>query len=207
MKKLFAVCAVCALLSPAISMAQSTEKLWGEIHVNSSQGSVSSSPVAGFSADEKIGFGLKLGGATPLENVHWFVGYDHGQRDLSLTNVKLGTVDSNMFSGGVQYRFDGNEFIKPYASLGLHYTRFDGKLANNTMQMKDSANVGAVASVGALVLLDKTSWKNPIVSFINVEVKKPFASSTEVQTVATRARVTDLKFDDVTLSVGVGKNF
>lgn len=96
--------------------------------------------------------------------------------------------------------------MRPYAGLGLNYTRFSsvkldaGPVLGGSVPLKiDRDSVGWAAQIGA-------DYKIAPKWFLNVDLKY-VAIDTDIRVKANNAKVTKLDIDPLLFSVGVGYRF
>jgi outer membrane protein len=125
------------------------------------------------------------------------------KHDVTVDGVgKLGTVKHLPPTLSLQYHVTGLGAFRPYAGLGLNYTRFSGvRLTHPTAGALnvDKNSFGVAFGAGADYALGG-GW------LLNVDVKKVHIH-TEVTVASTGGHVANLKIDPVLFSIGVGKRF
>lgn len=98
-----------------------------------------------------------------------------------------------------QYHFAPDATVRPYAGLGLNYTRFmDVKLLDGAVTT-DRSSVGPAAQVGADVALGGNWYANLDAKYVQIR--------THVKLVADGSTITRLDIDPWLLSVGLGYRF
>lgn len=142
---------------------------------NDSSGGFSGNPAVGVALDDdtqpsfnltymwKNNIGIELLGALPFE---------HTLSTTGALNGKVATVKQLPPTLSLQYHFDPQSSLRPYASLGINYTTFfdvntTGDLAGTTLDLDDSW--GLAAQVGVDYDLTQDWFLNADLRYINIE--------------------------------------
>ncbi len=178
-----------------------------ELGVFSDGISVSSNPVTGFSGSGKMGFSGKfiVGNIPNLhENIEAVIGGSMSGVKLGLAGTGLGDVDSQVFMGGVRYRFS-NEQIQPYVGLGVHFTSLDGSsLANNTVRVNQAGSgFGTYFEAGVRAVLPK----NDFIDFVSVGVQQFSKTPFILETTVGAAKISDVSTGTTRFGISIGKSF
>ena len=199
-KRLIAVAAVAALAAP-LAQAQDTGS-WivraRALHLDSAD----KSDLAGLTVKNKTFPEVDISYFfTPNLAAELILTYPQ-KHDVNVGALNLGTVKHLPPTLSLQYHFTGLQGFRPYAGVGLNYTRFSG--VNLTHPAAGALNVdknsfGLAFGAGVDVEVGG-GW------LLNVDVKKVHIH-TEVTTASSGAHVANLKIDPTLFSIGVGKRF
>ncbi|MBU0603179.1 MAG: outer membrane beta-barrel protein [Gammaproteobacteria bacterium] len=128
------------------------------------------------------------------------------KHDVTLGGTDIGSVKHLPPTLTLQYHFNPTGTIRPYAGLGLNYTRFSsvkldaGSVLGGSVPLKiDQSSFGWAAQIGADFQI-APQW------FFNVDLKY-VAIDTDIRVKASGAKVTQLNIDPLLFSVGVGYRF
>jgi outer membrane protein len=128
------------------------------------------------------------------------------KHDVELGGTGIGSVKHLPPTLTLQYHFNPTGTIRPYAGLGLNYTRFSsvnldaGPVLGGSVPLKiDRSSVGFAAQVGADFQI-APQW------FLNVDVKY-VTIDTDIFVKANGAKVTKLDVDPLLIGVGIGYRF
>ncbi len=128
------------------------------------------------------------------------------KHDVELGGTGIGSVKHLPPTLTLQYHFNPTGTIRPYAGLGLNYTRFSsvnldaGPVLGGSVPLKiDRSSVGFAAQVGADFQI-APQW------FLNVDVKY-VTIDTDIFVKANGAKVTELDVDPLLIGVGIGYRF
>lgn len=121
------------------------------------------------------------------------------RHDVTVGGSKIGSVKHLPPTLTLQYHLPLTDWVKPYAGVGINYTRFtDVDLAGGALDV-DKSSVGAAFQLGA----DFPIAPNLA---INVDVKKVMIS-TDVKDSASGDKVTKLDIDPWLFGLGIGWYF
>ena len=128
------------------------------------------------------------------------------KHDVALGGTDIGSIKHLPPTLTLQYHFNPTGTVRPYAGLGLNYTRFSsvkldaGPVLGGSVPLKiDRDSVGWAAQIGA-------DYKIAPKWFLNVDLKY-VAIDTDIRVKANNAKVTKLDIDPLLFSVGVGYRF
>lgn len=128
------------------------------------------------------------------------------KHDVELGGTAIGSVKHLPPTLTLQYHFNPTGTIRPYAGVGLNYTRFSsvdldaGPVLGGSVPLKiDRSSVGFAAQVGADFQI-APQW------FLNVDVKY-VTIDTDISVKANGAKVTKLDIDPLLIGVGIGYRF
>ena len=129
------------------------------------------------------------------------------KHDVELGGVGIGSVKHLPPTLTLQYHFNPEGQIRPYAGLGLNYTRFSsvdldaGTVLGGSVPLRiDRSSFGWAAQVGADVQI-APKW------FLNFDVKYVAIDTDIFIKGAGGAKVTKLGIDPMLYSVGIGYRF
>ncbi|MBI2311336.1 MAG: OmpW family protein [Betaproteobacteria bacterium] len=124
------------------------------------------------------------------------------EHDISLLGAKIGSAKHLPPTLTLQYHFAPEAKLRPYAGVGINYTRFSGVSLN-------------VPGVGALDL-ERDSWGGALQAgldfevaknvFLNLDLKKIWID-TDAKIAATGAKVSRITLDPLVVGIGVGWRF
>lgn len=128
------------------------------------------------------------------------------KHDVELGGVDIGSVKHLPPTLTLQYHFNPTGTVRPYAGVGLNYTRFSGvkldagTVLGGSVPLKvDRSSVGWAAQIGVDIQL-APQW------FLNLDAKY-VKIDTDISVKGAGIPVTRLDIDPVLLSVGLGYRF
>lgn len=128
------------------------------------------------------------------------------KHDVELGGVNIGSVKHLPPTLTLQYHFNPEGSVRPYAGIGLNYTRFSGvkldagTVLGGSVPLKvDRSSVGWAAQIGVDIQL-APQW------FLNLDAKY-VKIDTDISVKGAGIPVTRLDIDPVLLSVGLGYRF
>lgn len=196
--------ALAALLFATQAMAEGDKHI--EVGIMSGGASISGSPITDFGLTADTGKGVRFIGLVPGQtNVEYTLGLSQRKYNISMAGVNLGGgPESTTFSGTVRYRVDANEYVKPYAGVGVHNTNFDtSSLASGNLKLGSANVVGAVAEIGVTV-----PFKSGFYVDLNARQYFGAAKDLRLETSIGNALLTKVTFKDPTsVMLSVGTSF